>query len=68
MLNREEKEEFVKDGLDVSRREAFRKARESDEGCAPSLDAYMKFLAGVRKVFTSLDPTFKKPVTRLNRL
>lgn len=66
MLSEKERNEIIQDALSVQRGEDFRKIKEG----APlvSLDAYARFLTEIQKVFSSLDPTFQKPKTRINFL
>ena len=68
MLSENEKKEFIQDGLDVRRREAFRKARSTEFDRLPPLDVYMRFLSKVQRVFSSLDPTCKNSVSKSNKL
>ena len=62
MLSNKEKEELIQDGLSETRREDFRQAKQSNALFQPltSLDDYLKFLSAVQRVFSTLDPTFKK--------
>ena len=61
MLSAKEKKEMLKDAGSEKRRDSFRRAQESVEAASdPSLDAYLKFLTSVHKVFLRTDKSTLK--------
>lgn len=54
MLSNREGKEFIEDGLNLKRREDFRKLKELQMGFHPSFEAYSQFLTQVQKVFSTL--------------
>ena len=58
MLSPVEKQEMLQDACSTKRRDAFRQARAGDS--LPSLDAYLKFLDSVHKVFAHISSAPKQ--------
>lgn len=54
MLSDREGKEFIQDGLNLKRREDFRKLKELQMGFHPSFETYAQFLTQVQKVFSAL--------------
>ena len=61
MLSRQEKKELLKDAADFRRQKDFRKLRPRAHR-TPSLDAYLRFLSQIHKVFSSVTPKAVKTV------
>jgi len=68
MLNDRERQEFQEDALCFERREGFRLARNESAGSVSSMDAYLKFLQEIQKVFSLVAGSRQKTVTKLNKL
>lgn len=68
MLSRKEKEMFVKDGYSLTRRNNFRNASKTFRKTVHSLDAYIKFLMEIQKIFSPFVYTGKKTITAHNKL
>lgn len=62
MLSPKERKEFIRDGLDMTRREAFRQADKVKEPGSWNTEVYLKFLSQVHQIFSSVNPIVKKPV------
>ena len=69
MLNRQDKEEMLKDGLSAERKVTFRKAEEM-LSLTPShgLNDYLQFLMDIQTIFSPFAPSYKKTITKFNKL
>ncbi len=67
MLSDSEREEMREDGRSARRRREFARTRAVQGTSDRSLDAYLRFLKGIREVFP-FERDLKFPVTKLNRL
>jgi hypothetical protein len=64
MLSRQEKNEMLEDARSLSRREAFRKVRESAlSSSSRCLDDYLDFLNAIHKIFPPKELLFSPPFT-----
>jgi hypothetical protein len=68
MLSPEEKEEMLKDGRDIERRNAFRRARRSGRSQNPSFDFYLRTISDIQRVFNSIVASTKKNISGKNKL
>lgn len=68
MLNRKDKEEFIRDGHSINRRRYFAEAKNLRHRASAPLDEYIRFLMGIQSLFSVFSNIRKKTVTRLNKL
>ena len=69
MLNQQDKEAMLKDGMSSERKVAFRKAEEM-LSLTPShgLNDYLQFLMDIQTIFSPFVPSHKKTITKFNKL
>ena len=69
MLNQQDKEAMLKDGMSSERKVAFRKAEEM-LSLTPShgLNDYLQFLMDIQTIFSPFVPSQKKTITKFNKL
>ena len=68
MLSRQQKSEFVKDGLSVERRRNFAKVRELGRTNPRTLDELLKFLNELQKLYPFSSVSSKATIMRFNKL
>ena len=68
MLSRQQKSEFVKDGLSVDRRRNFAKGRKLERRNPRTLDELLKFLKELQKLYPFSSGSSQAAITRFNQL
>jgi len=68
MLNRQDKEDMLKDGISAERKIAFRKGELLNLMPSQCLDDYIAFLTDMQTIFSPFVPSQKKTITKFNKL
>lgn len=68
MLSAEEKKELIADARNMHRRKAFARCKDVNVNKSNSLDIYIRFLAGIQKVFGPFKIRKEKSVTGNNKM